>query len=140
MNKKPKPKPKPKHEPPHRKPAHASAVKPPQRIAAAEKENAPMNDPMTVDPAPVTQSDSTEASPLAHVDPAAQQQVQAALNERVVRETKVPFIPPELPPGLSPNEAVTLVAKGAIQIPPQTDQPPPEPEPEPPPDGETPPE
>lgn len=74
-------------------------------------------------PGYVTQSSTPEAGPMAHVDPAAQQRVQDALNERIARERKVPFKGPQVPPGLSPNEIVAMVVGGGLQIPQQTDKP-----------------
>lgn len=71
----------------------------------------------------VTQSSTPEAGPMAHVDPAAQQKVQDALNERIAREHKVPFKGPQIPPGLSPNALIALAVTGGLEIPPQTDKP-----------------
>ena len=71
---------------------------------------------------PVTQSNSTE--PGWRNDRAAQEKVQEALDMRVAHDKSIPFVPPEIPPGLSPNDIVTLAKAGAIEIPPQTDEPP----------------
>lgn len=77
---------------------------------------------------PVTQSTSTAAGPFAHIDPEAQAEVQKQLNLRIAHDTRVPFIPAKVPPGLSPNEVIALARAGAIQIPQQTDKPEAEPE------------
>ena len=66
--------------------------------------------PPNVKPGVVTQTMSTEAGPYAHINDEAQQRVQDALNLRVEHDRKVPLKPPEVPPGLSPNQIVQLLS------------------------------
>lgn len=72
---------------------------------------------------PVTQSQTPAAGPFAHTDPDAQAEVQKQLNLRIAHDTRVPYIPAKVPPGLSPNQAIALAQAGGIEYAVQTDKP-----------------
>ena len=67
-------------------------------------------------PVPVEAShpagETTTALTAQEVDAAAAAEVELERAKRIERERKVPYVPPEMPAGLSPNEKVTLFAAG----------------------------
>jgi hypothetical protein len=115
--KKPQPKAKPKAMPPPPPPQKRVVLK---ERAMFDTKTAPVDSPAAP---PVTQSTSGAAGATAHIDPEAQAEVQKQLNLRVAYETRVPFKPPQVPPGLSPNQLIALAQSGALPIPPQSDKP-----------------
>jgi hypothetical protein len=111
-----------KKSPPPKKKSKA-ATKPkhqarPKRKHEAARLEYPMTNTETETEMPehvVTQSESTEAGPYAHIDPDTQAEVQKQLNLRMARDRRVPFISPKVPPGLSPNQILAWAsAAGTI--------------------------
>jgi hypothetical protein len=74
-------------------------------------------------PVPVEASHPAGVTPSAltamDVNAEAANDVERERNMRIERERKVPYIPPEVPPGLSPNQKIALHMSGALPPSPQ---------------------
>ena len=98
----------------------------------SEQQDARTNKPQRVDegggtpvPHEATYPAGEQATTLTEytVDADAAADVDKERNERIERERRIPYVPPEMPPGSSPNTKVALFQAGAVQAKEQTDKP-----------------